>query len=192
MTTEAELREYLVKKAQNKVDTGLNRRPSSILEAQEKVESDNFLLRLKKDLGIKNIYYPGCGSDTMLEPVFRQNEIYYLDTAIDRTKTSVHAFLGDFAQPPKEIKDGRFDAVFIKDLHLHLKEGDGRTPDEKLKALLQTLKEGGIVIYGIRRQCDKWEGELKFLQSRTELSEIKLRYESPTFHAFRVNKIHSN
>ncbi len=140
-------------------------------------------------MNINRIYCPCSSKDAILETVFpRKGEITYLDKRVRRHDVGDFGFVGDYTNPPKEIKDGHFDAVFIKDLHLHEQGPNGTLPDKKLKALLETLREGGIVIYGIRRQCDKWGDELKFLQSRPQLSNVELPYSSPNFHIFRISK----
>lgn len=98
--------------------------------------------------------------------------------------------VGDFMNPPPEISNASFDAAFIKDLHLHLKETEDRlSQQEKLDSILGKIKLGGTVIYGISRNCDKWEGELAFLQSRKELlTPLHLSYANPDFRTFIVKK----
>ncbi len=176
--------EFLRIKAQHNVDTGSNKGPSNFAEASEKAEATNFLSNLKSDLRIGNIYYPGCSDDSILEPVFT-GHITYLDDRIVRRDAGKLGFLSNFMSPPKEIVDNSFDAAFIKDLHLHLKE-DGQTasPSEKLEAILRKVKTNGTIIYGIRRACPEWEGELGFLSAQTNLRNLQLPYSNPNFKVF--------
>jgi len=118
MSTEAELDGYLAKRAQGNIDTGRHKSFSSAETAAEHAEETNFLGRVKDDLRIRSIYYPGCSQDTTLEPAFQHRQITFLDKAVLR-RDAPNAFKGDFTDPPEEIEDGSFDAVFVKDLHLH-------------------------------------------------------------------------
>ena len=158
-------------------------------EAREKAEANNFLSNLKSDLRIGSIYYPVCSQDATLEPVFT-GKITYLDKKIKRHDAGKLGLLGDFTNPPPEIIDGAFDAAFIRDLHLHLQEaGETSTPEKKLSAILKKVKPEGTVIYGIRKACPKWKGELSFLESQNEkLIPVSLLYSNENFRVFAVKQ----
>lgn len=187
MSKDAE--EYLERMAQQRVDTGRNKSSSTPEEARKKAEVNNFLSNLKDDLGIRNIYYPVCSEDNVLEPVFT-GKVTYLDRKIKRHDAGKLGLLGDFMDPPPEITDGAYDAAFIKDLHLHLQEdGITSTPEEKLSAILKKVKPQGAVIYGIRRACPKWEDELSYLESQNKkLIPVSLPYSNENFRVFKVNQ----
>ena len=180
--------EYLVQMAQHNVDTGRHRFQSSIEEASEKADANNFLTNIKSDFRINNIYYPGCSQDTALEPVFT-GKITYLDRDILRHDAGKMGLQGDFTKPPTQIADNFFDAAFIKDLHLHLQEeGETATPEERLAAILKKVKSGGTVVYGKRKVCPEWKGELSFLQSQRGLIPISLSYSCPNFEIFTAKQ----
>lgn len=179
--------EYLAHQAQLRVDTGRNRMPSTLEEAREKAEANNFLSSIKSDLGIRSIYYPSCSQDTTLEPVFT-GRTTYLDRVIKRHDAGTKGIVGDFTNPPPDIQDASFDAAFIRDLHLHLaKEEQNLTPGECLDAILKKVRSGGHVIYGIRKICPKWEGELAFLEGQDALKPTPLGYSNDNFRVFGVN-----
>lgn len=75
--------EYLVHHSQEKVDTGRNRFGMTIEEVRNRAEANSFLSNIKSDLHIGSIYYPGCGQDSVLEPVFT-GKVTYLDRIINR------------------------------------------------------------------------------------------------------------
>lgn len=179
--------DYLKQVAQRGVDTGRNRFPANIEEARRKAEVNKLLSEIKSDLKIKSVYYPGCGQDSTLEPVFT-GRITYLDRSIQRVDAGRHGLVGDFLTPPPEIADYSFDAAFVKDLHLHLDEdGNNISPQEKLSAIIKKVKIGGSLIYQIRRACNKWEGELSFLESQKgAIAPIQLGYRDPDFRVFRL------
>jgi hypothetical protein len=177
---------YLVDAAQRRVDTGRNKAPLSLNEAREKAEANSFLSDLKSDLRIGTIYYPCCSKDTTLEPVFT-GRITYLDRAVERHDAGRLGIVGDFTNPPPEIEDQSFDAAFIRDLHLHLSEpGQSLTPQESLAQILKKVRTGGYVIYGIRRACPKWEGELAFFEGQETLKPVILDYSSENFRVFGI------
>lgn len=183
--------EYLTRMAQCRVDTGRNKFALTLNEAQERAEANSFLSNVKSDLRIRQgIYYPGCGQDTVLEPVFT-GKITYLDRAVRRHDAGKLGLIGDFMNPPPEIVDGIYDAAFIKDLHLHLYEnGETATSHQRLRAILRKVKPGGNVIYGIRKACPKWEGELAFLESQKRLLiPTSLPYTNPDFRVFDVDQV---
>jgi SAM-dependent methyltransferase len=188
MTKEEEAARRLAEEAQRNIDTGRNRRVNTAEDLRRKVEDDKFLIAIREKFGIKTIYYPGCSDDKALEPAFHQSSIFYLDRAVDRSRTTMKGFVGDFTDPPPEIKNTRFDAVFIKDLDLQ----DQKNGEAILLTILQALKEGGILIYGIRKKCPKWQEELKFMEKQRPgvlaldtTSEIE---HNPNFRVFMVTK----
>lgn len=176
-------KEFLSAIAQRHVDTGRNKSPRSVSEAQERAEANSFLPEVKKDLKIKSIYYPGCGEDTTLEPIFRGN-ITYLDGTVFRSDAGKKGFIGDFTNPPEEIADKSFDAAFIRDLHLHLQNVNTALSNiDSLDMILRKIKDNGYVIYGIRRDCNEWIGELNFLQEQLG-SPLDLGYQSNIYKVF--------
>jgi SAM-dependent methyltransferase len=179
--------EFLRDAAQRSVDTGRNRFPSTRKEAVERATATKFLSDLRSNLAIKNIYYPGCSADTTPEPAFT-GLLTYLDRNILRRDAGRFGLLGDFINPPQSVRDNSFDAVYISDLHLHLPDEGNHSSEERLAAILQKVKPGGVLIYGIRRICSKWQGELEFLQANEELTKFPLPYSSPNFAVFGVKK----
>lgn len=179
--------EFLNHQHQKEVDSGRNKIPKSLSEAVEKAEANSYLSNVRSDLRINRIYYPGCGSDATLEPVFT-GKIAYLDHAIKRVDAGKMGFVGDFITPPAEITDLSFDAAFIKDLHLHLLENPNDAPSQqRLQAILSKVKNNGFVLYGVRKACDKWEGEVGFLESSGTVSPVTLGYSNPNFRIYRKN-----
>ncbi len=167
---------------QQSIASGENRRYATFPERQTHFLRTSFLENIKNLYGLSNIYYPGCGIDAGLEPAFDLPEITYMDRKIKRTDARGRGLLGDFVRPPFE--NGTFDSVYIRDLHLH--ERTDAEPQIKLRNILNTVQNNGIVIYGIRKECSQWQNELPIIESSKELRQVYLPFQNPDFRVFQI------
>lgn len=127
------------------------------IDIREKVSTEEFFLRLRKQFPINSIYYPGSGNDGRLFKFFQESEVFLLDNDnIHNLETPVNIrskkirgsfFLYLMRNKPfvfahqsfSPFRDETFDAVFYNDNH--------STPQD-FKDMVRVLKVGGLMIVG--------------------------------------------
>jgi SAM-dependent methyltransferase len=133
------------------------------------------LRRLQEDLSFSRIYYPGSGSDRLLEMAFADLPVLsvHLDDELTRTVGTKTSVQGDMGSSP--FAEGTFDAVFMQCLHPR--------PDE-FEELLRTLRVGGVVIYSTL-ECGAMDGvNLCDLVDDPRLTGMELPLQPNKYHVF--------
>jgi SAM-dependent methyltransferase len=133
----------------------------------------SFFTELRTVEPINSVYYPGPGLDDSLNDVFSPSEMTY----IDRTPHFKNITQGDFRTV--NFPSGKFDAVFIQDIHEQPKD---------IAEFVRILRKNGILVYGLYGCGMESRGSTSFdyvLQLPSLREEELLKDWSKLFRTFR-------
>ncbi len=141
----------------------------------KELSDEVFLRRLKKQFKISHIFYPGAGTDKVLEGPFTLKEIFYLDKykpiPATRFERKGHYILARYSHSP--IRHGVFDALFYEDNHSNL---------EETVEMIRTVRPGGLVIHS-SPICE--ELDALAMERLPGISRVRLPYSNEHYTIFQ-------
>lgn len=135
---------------------------------------DQRTLQHIRGLGISNVLYPGCGTDSSLDSVFEQGL-----TRFDNNPTHHPPLVLDLKDAPRYFKNQRFDGLYLKGLHINASD---------LENLLGLVRSGGLVIFHphMKRLLGGAYGQ--YLATRKHLARLPLPFNRTLLQVYRIDQ----